>query len=137
MDQLISRIYDPNFSRVEIASLAPHVFFMAGAGDATALAIIYRGCEELARMTTTVAQELDWKIEPLKIVITGGVARAKKQFMDPLKAALKARLPQATLIKPILPPIFGAALLAYKGIDISPDESLIEKLKDEAQINKL
>lgn len=137
MSQLISRIYDPNFSRAEIASLAPHVFYTATSGDATSLAIIYRGCEELARMATTVAQELHWNNAPLKIVITGGVARAKKQFMDPLKAALKNNLPLATLIKPILPPIFGAAMLAYKGVNISPDESLIEKLKDEAVNNKL
>lgn len=133
MNQLISRIYDPDFSRTEIAALAPHVLFAASAGDATALAIIYRGCEELARMATTVARKLDWNNEPLNIVITGGVARAKKQFMDPLKAALKNKLPQATLIKPILPPLLGAALLAYKLIDISPSASLIETLKVEAK----
>jgi len=135
INQLISRIYDPSFSRDEIASLAPHVFFTATSGDTTALAIIHRGCEELARMTTTVARKLHWNNAPLKIVITGGVARAKKQFLNPLNAALKNNLPQATLIKPILPPVFGAVLLAYKLINISPSESLIKELKDQAANN--
>ena len=66
-------------------------------------------------MTTTVAQELHWNNAPSKIVITGGVARAKKQFMDPLKAALKNNLPQATLIKPILPPFSAQHCLPIRG----------------------
>ncbi len=137
MNELISLIYDPDFSQQEIAALAPHVFYAVSSGDTAALAIINRGCRELARMATTVARKLNWKNEPLKIVITGGVARAKKQFMNPLKAALKARLPQARLIKPILPPVFGAALLAYKMINVSPDNSLLGKLKEAAKAKKL
>ena len=137
MNQLISRIYDPDFSRDEISSLAPHVFYAASSGDTAALAIINKGCKELARMATTVARKLEWNNEPLKIVITGGVARAKKQFMDPLKSAIKNSLPQATLIKPILPPILGAALLGFKMLDISAGDSLIKKLQEEAKASKL
>ena len=71
------------------ASTAEEVFARARAGDVAAQAEISAFVEEVARGIAVLVMTVD----PAMVVIGGGLSRARKQFVDPLRAAILARLP--------------------------------------------
>ncbi|MDX2111278.1 MAG: BadF/BadG/BcrA/BcrD ATPase family protein [Verrucomicrobiota bacterium] len=131
-DEIPVNFYKNPLPRDWVAKLAPLVFEAAARKDKIARGIIQEGCNELANLAVAVAAKLQFGPEPYSIVIAGGLLNAGDAFFKPLQRALTKRLPNATLIQPMLPPVLGAALVAMQRLGIAITPEVIEHLKSAA-----
>lgn len=108
---IMRRVYHEGMTRAEMAALAPLVLDAAVRGDGVARRIMDEGVDELALMVATVARTLEF---PPNVAVTavGGLAESGPAFQEPLVAAIRRRLPGASIQEPQHPPVYGAALLA-------------------------
>jgi N-acetylglucosamine kinase-like BadF-type ATPase len=98
--------------RAAIAALAPAVTDAAAAGDAVAVALVEDAARGLAGVAAAVMKQLTWPDGTVPLAPVGGVFRAGRVILDPLKSALTARVPGAVLVPPRFVPVVGALLLA-------------------------
>ena len=108
------RLAARELDRAGVAALAPLVTRAAGEGDAVARAIVERGAGELADAVATVAARLAF--ETPAVVACGGLAGAPV-YRASLDRAIAARVPDARVSDPLLPPVMGAALCALEELD--------------------
>jgi N-acetylglucosamine kinase-like BadF-type ATPase len=125
---LHQRLYSQGIAKAEIAAFAPLVIEAAAAGDALAQQLIEQGMAELAQMVVAVARRLGWQDAPCAVTLTGGLWRAGEAVLAPFRQALAARLPQATVVLPALPPVLGACVLALQSAGIAVDEVVLRNL---------
>ncbi len=125
---LHQRLYTQGISKQEIAGFAPLVVAAASAGDLPAQQLIGQGMDELAQMAAAVARQLGWQDAPCAVTLTGGLWRAGEAVLAPFRHALAARLPQATVVMPALPPVLGACVLALQGAGVAVDEGVLQNL---------
>lgn len=125
---LHQRLYVQGITKAEIAAFAPLVIEAAGVGDALAQQLIEQGMDELAQMVAAVARRLGWQDAPCAVTLTGGLWRAGQAVLAPFRTALAARLPQATVVLPALPPVLGACVLALQGAGVAVDEGVLRNL---------
>ncbi len=109
--------------RVAIAALAPVVTDAAAARDAVAVALVEEGARGLASVAAAVMQQLTWPDGTVPLAPVGGVFKAGRVILDPLKSALAARVPGAVLVPPRFVPVVGALLLALAaaGVPQTPE----------------
>jgi N-acetylglucosamine kinase-like BadF-type ATPase len=100
----------PTYRRME---LAPRVFQEARNGDFVARALIDRLADELAVMATALIRRLKVAREQVDVVLAGGVFNSRDEsFYSRLSRGILEVAPEARLVRPKLPPVAGAALLA-------------------------
>jgi N-acetylglucosamine kinase-like BadF-type ATPase len=100
----------PTHRRME---LAPAVFQEARNGDLVARALIDRLADELAVMATALIRRLKVSREQVDVVLAGGVFNSTDEsFYSRLSGGILEVAPNARLVRPKLPPVGGAALLA-------------------------
>ncbi len=128
---LTEKIYEPEFPREKIASLAPLVIEAAASGDKVAHAIIQTGCDELTLMAAAVANKLGLENQAIDITTTGAALRPGEHYYNTLQKTLTKKLPHARLQTPRLPPVLGASLLALETLGLEITKSLLEKLETE------
>lgn len=123
INELPNIIYNPYFSRERIAELAPVVFKVAEAGDATALDILHEGHVELVRMIKAVVERAGLDPTRLPVTLTGGITQNGSLFWDGLTEELHRIFPGAQLCLPRHAPVAGAVLLAARslGQNLSPE----------------
>lgn len=122
-DLLLHRVYIQGLSRSEVAALAPLVVAAAEEGDPVALELLDTGAHLLAECVVATAQQLQLGPGP-DLAVVGGLTQAGEVFWQPLHRALKRELPAIQLVKPQLPPVLGAVLLAQT----QPSPQWIEQL---------
>lgn len=98
--------------RPRVAGLARFVTAAAQAGQPAALSILERGARSLAECCATLARRLDWS-DP-EVVPVGGLVESSALYFEVLERAVRAELPAARLVRPLLPPVLGAAWLALE-----------------------
>lgn len=101
-------------------------------GDAVACDLLTEGAAGLVDAVSAVAERLGMAGGPFEVAWTGGLFQAGAVVLDPLRAALAARLPRAALRPAELPPVLGAGLLALRGAGIAIDESVVGALREGA-----
>jgi len=106
--------YEGRWQRVEIAALAPVVTAAASAGDSVAGDLVEEAARGLAAIAAAVVGRLTWPDRTVALAPVGGVFTAGRVILDPLKAALAARAPDAVLVPPRFAPPAGALLLALR-----------------------
>jgi N-acetylglucosamine kinase len=132
------RVYHKGLQPAEIAALAPLVIDAAEEGDTASLQIISKGVSELALLAQTAAQRLGYcnegslEQESLRVVLSGGLVKSSRFYRGNLLTAIHEKLPHAQTLPPILPPAFGAALLALNASGVSTNPELVEALQDGA-----
>jgi N-acetylglucosamine kinase-like BadF-type ATPase len=100
----------PTYRRME---LAPRVFQEARNGDLVARALIDRLADELAVMATALIRRLKVTREQVDVVLAGGVFNSTDEsFYSRLSGGILEVASEARLVRPKLPPVAGAALLA-------------------------
>jgi N-acetylglucosamine kinase-like BadF-type ATPase len=93
--------------------LAPAVFREAAAGDVVARSLIDRLAAELSGMANALIRRLHLTRQPVDVVLAGGVFNATDpSFYGQLTEQIIGVAPQARLVRPSIPPVGGAALLA-------------------------
>lgn len=130
------RVYHIGLQPTEIAALAPLVIDAADHGDAAALQIVQNGVQELALLVQTTAKRLGFYDndaegqEDLPVVLTGGLVMSSQLYREALITTIHEKMPQAHVQHPILPPVFGAAMLALNATGIPVNLDLINILKE-------
>ncbi len=111
-----------------IAALARPVLKAWEDGDPAAANIVRRGADELAAMARAVAVALGWERRPVPVVTIGGTLD-HTGYRELVTAAIGRMLPEASVARPLLPPVLGAGLLALALAGISPGADMIERMR--------
>jgi N-acetylglucosamine kinase-like BadF-type ATPase len=102
--------------------LAPVVLDAADAGDAVAQAIVAGKGSILGRQGRACAEQLGLPLAGTRIVLIGGVfAHPTERLAD----AAMAELPGAIPIRPLVPPVTGALLLALDRLGVAADVAAV------------
>ncbi|KEH93503.1 N-acetylglucosamine kinase [Clostridium novyi] len=124
---LITLIHDKyKFSRTEVAKIAMLVGEAAELGDEKAIQIYKEAAEEFYLMIKAVMDKLNYK-NKIVISYSGGVFKAGDNVLNPLKEKLKNI--NCDIKNPILAPVVGSALYAYKLAGNEITDSIIDNLK--------
>jgi N-acetylglucosamine kinase-like BadF-type ATPase len=121
---LTRALYDGRIREKRVRELSPIVFDAATAGDLEARRIVDRLADELVAMATAMLRRLRLtRLDP-DVVLGGGVFRATDAaFYARLEDGVTAVAPRARIVRPIAPPVAGAALLALEAARGAKGES--------------
>ncbi|MGO1368439.1 MAG: N-acetylglucosamine kinase [Senegalia sp. (in: firmicutes)] len=122
---------DENIKRSELAKLAKILTKAVEKKDIYALEIYRKAAYEHFLTIRTVIERLHFdKNSKIKVSYSGGVFKAGKFILEPLRDYLDKLDANIELIAPILSPIKGAALYASKLYFGEVKEEILEKLKE-------
>ena len=112
---LTRAMYDGRIAEKRVRELSPVVFGAATDGDLEARRIVDRLADELVAMATAMLRRLRLtRLDP-DVVLGGGVFRATDAaFYARISDGVTAVAPRARLVRPIAPPVAGAALIALE-----------------------
>ncbi len=127
MNEIMHRIYHPRLDHAGIAALAPIVTALAPT-DSVARSIIVQGCAELALMVSTVARKLQLPADVV-VVPVGSLATSSQFYRQQLEQAIRQVLPAAQIRDLLVPPVVGAALLAFQQIGVTLAVDGLEQLR--------
>ena len=108
IDELVQRVYAPDFDKSRVAALFPIVLSGAAQGDVEADRILRQAGTELALTAASVLKRL--QIE--RVAVTGGVISRQSPLRQAFEAALQMHLSNAQVCEPRFDAAIGAALLA-------------------------
>lgn len=129
IQEIMHRLHHIGTSKAEIAALAPCVIARALEGDEAARAIVDRGIWELVLAVQTVARRLEFDFSPIPLSVSGGLAENSAYYRELLFGRLnKISLPVAPRL-PMMPPVFGAAILAAEIAGARLDAAAIDRMK--------
>lgn len=114
INEIMHKLYVEQLPRADMARLAPLVIETAHEGDAQALSIIERGCNEMADCVLAVARRLGMDTGPSELALVGGIFQAGEIVLRPFTDAVHARLPGCRVLPAEQPPVLGAGLLALE-----------------------
>ncbi len=121
-------------TRDEFGAVAPYVSKLANAGNPVACALFRAAAAELAFQTNTVIRMLNQRDEPVLIQLYGGVFRAGRVIVEPLRAAILDYAPKAELLPALKCTVIGSVVLALRAIGVNPlDISVRQQLLAGAQ----
>jgi N-acetylglucosamine kinase-like BadF-type ATPase len=120
-------IYSFAVTRDQLASLATPVGRAARQGDAVAQGILADAAAHLAEAAAVVAQRLALRRPRASIV--GGVAQCGRWLWEPFAASLRAKVPDAHVLRPRFQPAVGAVLAAYRSLGGPFDPSTLARLR--------
>lgn len=104
--------YTGRFDETRVGDLAPVVFATAADGDHVARAIVDRLADELATMAVALARRSHLVRSEPEIVLAGGVFRTDDAgFHERLAGLIGESIPGARIVRLIVPPVVGAALI--------------------------
>lgn len=108
IDELVQRVYAPDFDKSRVAALFPLVLSAAAHDDAEARRILRQAGTELALTAASVLKHL--QIE--RVAVTGGVISRQSPVREAFETALHGHIPNAQICEPRFDAAIGAALLA-------------------------
>ncbi len=98
----------------DIARYGKLVIEAAQSGDAVAQSIIANAGRELAVCVLAVADRLEMLADSFPVAYVGGAFHAHELLLDPMRKAIHARAPHATIAPPKVTPVEGAAMMAVR-----------------------
>jgi len=110
----VMHVYAADFGVPQLAALAPLVSQAAQDEDALAQDILREAGRRLGITLSTVIRGLDMTQEAFKVLLLGGVLRARDLVRESVVNALAAAAPRAQVIEPRHDAAVGAALLAQQ-----------------------
>ena len=112
-DFLMARLYNNEWSPVDMAGFAPILMKLAGEADPAALAILGRGAAALAELIETAASRLAFEEAP-RVVLLGGCVRSGPPYQSIVEAKIREACPGVRLQDPLFSTTYGAALNALR-----------------------
>ncbi|WP_431808403.1 N-acetylglucosamine kinase [Lysinibacillus sphaericus] len=127
--QLIECIYGVAHPRTVIAPLSKYVFQVAEKGDTVANHIMREACVKYYKAIKTCYVNMAWRQEHVPVVLAGGVFANNPMLVLQLEQlALDEQMP-LHFILPVLEPIGGAGIGAFKMARVPLDRSFIESFQ--------
>lgn len=137
-DERYSRDYLVQFmlgerDRAEVAALARLVDREAVAGDAIAIDILREAAAAMAESVFDLAERLDLRGQAFPLIASGSIAMRSTIFWEHLCARVLAFAPAAQPMRPLLPPVVGAALIPLRAIaaDTAQAEARLRQAAEE------
>jgi len=124
--QLIECIYGEEHPRTVVAPLSKYVVAMANQGDEVAHKILEDACQKYYSAIKACYKQMIWGKEHVLVVLAGGVFKNEGYFLPKLQQLAIADDLPLQFIKPLLPPIGGAVIAAFKEMNIQPCTDFIE-----------
>ena len=116
---VIRDLYYGRLDATRLSELAPLVFETASGGDVVARAIVDRVADELVTMVRALVRRTGISQLSPEVVLAGGVFRNRNtRFHARLEAGVLAVAPGARLIRLVVPPVIGAALLGIDALEL-------------------
>jgi glucosamine kinase len=112
--EIIRIIYDKDFLREQVSTLAPQVIRLAAAGDPVAAAIVRTGAERLSDLALGTIHQLHQPGDAVVVYPTGGIFDAGALISRPFTARLRTEWSTAVVMPSQFPPVVGAFLQALK-----------------------
>lgn len=122
------RVYGEGRGRALLASLVPAVEEAARRGDAVARVILADAGRSLAELASGIATKLRMQYEPFDLFLVGGVFKAGRPVLGPLRTELRSRAPGARIRKPRFPPAIGAVLMALAAAGVPAGPGIARRL---------
>lgn len=107
VDELVQMVYQPEFTRTQVAALFPVVLQEAQNGDAVAQSLLQDAGRELALTTRAVLQ----KLQLSRVAVVGGVLENAPPVRASFESHLQQWLGEVEVIAPQYDAAIGAALL--------------------------
>ena len=127
-DEAVRQVYSGAWGRDRIAALSPRIFAAVGDGDEVARKIVAAAGTALGGKVGAVARRLDLP-EGVDLACVGGVLAREGDLLWPyIEAGASGGVESLRRCIPRLPPVLGAALIAYSLAGYSADEELVERL---------
>jgi N-acetylglucosamine kinase-like BadF-type ATPase len=111
---LIPLVYQSAHGESLIASLAPTVAAVAGAGDRVASDMLAEAGRELARMVTVVIRRLGIGAERFAVIPFGSVFKAGPLILAPFREGVRLVAPGANIVLPRYESVVGTLLVAME-----------------------
>lgn len=108
VDELVQIVYQPEFTRTQIAALFPIVLQEAQNGDVVAKGMLHDAGRDLACTTLAVLKKLNLQ----RVAVVGGVLTNAALVRASYEAHLQEAIPEIEVILPQYDAAIGAALLA-------------------------
>jgi len=105
-DHLIAAVYREQFP---IASVAPVILELGDAGEPVALELLRSAAGPLADQARVVLRQLG--TDP-RVAFVGGLVSHRTSYSEILSGALRAQVPELSIIPAMHPPVEGALMLA-------------------------
>jgi N-acetylglucosamine kinase-like BadF-type ATPase len=131
-DAVTHAYYTGRLDEGRVGDLAPVVFATAAAGDAVARSIVDRLADELVTMTGALARRTGLVRADPEVVLAGGVFRTDDAgFHERLARGIREAVPAATLVRLVVPPVAGAALIGLDRLNGGmADEAAAGRLRE-------
>jgi len=114
-DELLQAIHLNRLSHRQVLELTPLLFEAAHAGDAVASELVVRMGNEVGLTANVFLERLDLAGTDAEVVLTGSIFKGRGPLLlDTVRKAVHALSPQARIVRPVLEPVAGAALLALE-----------------------
>jgi N-acetylglucosamine kinase-like BadF-type ATPase len=135
--EIVARVYRQGISKSEIAALAPLVLNTWTRGDPLAGEIVRDEIQQLVCMTQAVITNL--KMHSATICCTGGLIEKSSAYRIEVIHQIQSRFPGTSVVDPMLPPVLGALLLAFKlaGQNVNPSAILRLRESFSSRVNEL
>lgn len=130
-EQINRRLYLGEMQTRDIAALAPLVLDAARAGDPVATGILREQAQAAARLVAVTARRLEFASPP--VLLAGGLAESGPPYTPMLADCIGSEVPGCTFIERLLPPVAGAALLAWRRAGGNPDARQLQTLVESWQ----
>jgi N-acetylglucosamine kinase-like BadF-type ATPase len=122
-----------------VLEIAPLVFEAATAGDHVARSIVDRQADEIVAWASSAIRRAGLGRRDPDVVLAGGVFHAEDPaFYARIEAGVRAAAPRAKLVRLLVPPVVGAALIGLDGLLGGETPPEVEtKLRAELTENRL
>ncbi|KOS61043.1 hypothetical protein FJQ98_20030 [Lysinibacillus agricola] len=133
--QLIECIYGAEHPRTVMAPLSKYVFDVAEKGDHAAISIIEDACKKYYVAIKACYFHMAWEQGNVPVVLVGGVFNNEAFFIPKLQQFTQADELPLQFLTPVLQPIGGAVIAAFKQINVQLGSDFVEAfLKNYEQV---
>lgn len=115
-------------ARTDVAKISMIVSEIASLGDEPAVNIFKEAAHEIYLMIRSIVKQLDL-YGIVKLSYTGGVFKAGDLVLKPLQEEIERNNLKVSITEPLLSPVLGSALLAYKLDGNVINNDIIENLR--------
>ncbi|MDM5249445.1 MULTISPECIES: BadF/BadG/BcrA/BcrD ATPase family protein [unclassified Lysinibacillus] len=124
--QLIERIYGEVHPRTVIAPVSKYVFDVAEKGDDVAISIIEDACKKYYMAIKACYSCMAWGQGDVPVVLVGGVFHNEAFIIPKLQQLAKADELPMQFMTPVLQPIGGAVIAAFKQVNVQLGSNFVE-----------
>ena len=129
LEEIVDWVYSPGREPRDVAYLVPLVREAEAEGDEAARLVMAGAGAELGLVAGAVIRRLGLTGE-FPVSLNGGVFKQPSVYIMAFEETIRREAPDCALIRPRMPPVLGAALLALRAAGAELDEGLLARVEE-------